>query len=371
MRKLMIMTLAAAGVLSAMGVAKAEETHWSDGISMKGDLRFRYEWIDKEGKDTRNRFRIRARLALKGEVNEDVDVHLRLASGSGDPVSRNQTLDGGFSSKDFRLDQAYVDWHPEVVEGVSLWAGKMKQPFVVVKDLIWDGDLTPEGAAIKYKLGGEALDVMANLAVLMPEERSSDDDTYLYGVQLAGKAHPGDGVSVLGGVSWFLYDNMEGFPLLFDDGNSFGNTTEGGVVDPATGEASDLVYANDFSEFEAFVKVSVNPGIPVSVYGDYVLNTDADNEDTGFMVGVTLGKAKEPGSAQVDYNYRDLEADAVVGAFSDSDYIGGGTGGDGHKIQGKYQLAKNWQFSATLFVTQIEDGDLDYDRAQVDLIAKF
>ena len=51
------------------------------------------------------------------------------------------------------------------------------------------------------------------------------------------------------------------------------------------------------------------------------------------MAGATLGKAKDKGSWQFDYNYRDLEADAVVGAFSDSDFAGGGTGAEGHKLQ--------------------------------------
>ena len=76
---------------------------------------------------------------------------------------------------------------------------------------------------------------------------------------------------------------------------------------------------------------------------------------------------------ELDYNYRELEADAVVGAFSDSDSFGGGTDGKGHKVSGKYQIAKNWQFGAAFFMNDIglEGSSKDYNRLQLDLIAKF
>ena len=43
-------------------------------------------------------------------------------------------------------------------------------------------------------------------------------------------------------------------------------------------------------------------------------------------MGATLNKAKDPGSWQFEYDYRDIQADAVVGKFNDSDFVGGGTG---------------------------------------------
>ena len=94
---------------SAASMALAGETpDWTENISLKGDLRLRHEIIDQDYKDTRNRTRLRARLSLKGQVNDEVNVHLRLASGSDDPVSTNQSLDDGFSSKDINLNLAYM-----------------------------------------------------------------------------------------------------------------------------------------------------------------------------------------------------------------------------------------------------------------------
>jgi len=351
--------------------AAAEEPAWYDLVEFKGDLRFRYEYIDEDGKDDRHRWRIRARLGLDAQANEDLDLHFRLASGNDDPVSTNQTLDDGFSSKDIRLDHAYLDWHPEMLEGISLWAGKMAMPFVAVSDLIWDTDLSLEGAALKFGTEGEGIELMANAGAFAAEERSSEDDTYLLGAQLAAKLAASETVSVLGGATYYLWDNMEGFPTLYDSTDGFGNDTVEVLDDE--GEVEELLYANDYSEIEFFGQLDIKAGLPVKVYGNAVVNDDADDEDTGFLVGTTLGKAKKPGSFQFDYNYRDLEANAVVGAFTDADVFGGGTDGEGHKLQGVYQLSKNWQAAATVILSEIgTSGEgTDYTRAQVDLMAKF
>jgi hypothetical protein len=55
------------------------------------------------------RERIRCPLSATGKVNDNTDVNVRLATGSADPVSTNQTLDGGFTSKALWVDHAYYD----------------------------------------------------------------------------------------------------------------------------------------------------------------------------------------------------------------------------------------------------------------------
>jgi hypothetical protein len=361
-----ILLLAAGGTVSAV----AQDATWAENLSLKGDLRLRHEIIDQEDRDTRNRWRLRARIGMTGTVNEQIDVHVRLASGSDDPVSTNQSLDDGFSTKDFGLDLAYIDWRPEVLGGASLFGGKMDMPFITVKDLIWDGDLTPEGVAISSQYG-EELTLMLNAAAFWAEERSSDSDTMLYGLQAAGALDATDAVALTGGATYYLWDNMQGFAPLFDDADGFGNT----LVPVSDEEDAAEVYANDYGVLEFFLTANIDTGrLPLKLYGDYIVNTEAETDgDTGFMFGATLGKAKEIHSWALDYNYRDLEADATVGAFTDSDSFGGGTNGEGHKFSGTYQLAKNWQTGVSLFLNKQEpDGaDTDYTRAQFDLIAKF
>ena len=79
---------------------------WAERMRWRGDFRYRYENIKVEGRDSRNRQRIRARMDLAADVSETVQIGLGLASGDEDPVSSNQTLGGGGSTKDLRLDLA-------------------------------------------------------------------------------------------------------------------------------------------------------------------------------------------------------------------------------------------------------------------------
>ena len=83
-------------------------TSWAEKVKWKGDFRYRYEDIDEDTKDDRQRHRIRARAALIAQATDNVEVGLGLATGGDDPVSTNQTLGGGGSTKDVRLDLAYA-----------------------------------------------------------------------------------------------------------------------------------------------------------------------------------------------------------------------------------------------------------------------
>ena len=350
-------------ISEASGAAMVPD--WVYNFKLKGDLRYRHEWIDMEDSADRNRHRIRARLGITGKVNDDVDVGLQFASGSDDPVSTNQTLDTSFTSKGLYLDLAYFDWHPAAAEGFHLMGGKVKNPFaepVGNSDLIWDGDLRPEGMAASYEADlSEDVSVALCGGGFYAEERSSGADTSLWGGQLALTLNVPDmeKTYVKIGGSYFDYGNIEcRGPLV---GGAAGNTTT------ASG------YAEDFDLIEGFAEIGMPVGdVPFRVFGDLVDNTAASNDSTGWLVGAGIGKCKKPGSWELVYNYRRLEKDCVVGAFTDSDFGGGGTDGEGHKIGAGYQLAKNWKLGATLFVNEVPlSNSSDYRRLQVDLQFKF
>ena len=359
----------AVATLMAAGAAGAAE--WYENTKVKGDVRFRLERVDEDGKDNRDRARIRARLGAYSQVNDEVDVGIGLATGSSsDPVSRNQTLTEGFGPKNFLLDLAYVDYHPSLLEGVSLIGGKMKNPFVAVSDYIWDGDVTPEGAALKYKLGKD-VQLMANGAAFWLEERSASDEAMLYGAQTALKLSPMEKVSLLAGVSYYQFENLEGYPVMDGSGkmSSFGNSKKNSV--DSSGKTN-VLYATGYGSIEPFVQLDFELGLPVQVFGTYVNNQDADNDNKGYCVGVKLGKAKDPNTFELAYDYRRLEKDAWVGALADSDSWNGGTDGKGHKVSLKYQIQKNWQAGVTYFMDKKSlEKDVDYKRIQLDLVASF
>ena len=89
--------------------------------------------------------------------------------------------------------------------------------------------------------------------------------------------------------------------------------------------------------------------MPLSLYGDYVENDDADDLETGYLAGIKLGKAKKKGSWQVQYQYEDLEADATLGWLPILTSAGGGTDGKGSKFSAKYAIDNKWYVGATYF----------------------
>ena len=110
----------------------------------------------------------------------------------------------------------------------------------------------------------------------------------------------------------------------------------------------------------------------MAVYGSFLENVAApSNLNKGYLIGATFNKAKAVGSWQAGYNYRDIDPDAVVGAFNDSDFIDGGTDGRGHKVYFKYQLTKNIQTGVTYFDNEAGSNNNNFKRAQWDLVFKF
>lgn len=362
--------------------AKAEEEKdseipdglkWASKLKWSGDFRYRYEYIDDEAKSKeRHRNRIRARLGLDVEVNDEWDLGFRIASGVGDPVSTNQTLDEAFSGKGLWLDRAYADYHPAWMEGLDVLAGKFGVPFYIVgkNQLMWDGDLNMEGGALQhaYKLG-EQTNLHVNGGGFWVNEESGGADTGLWGLQGYIKHEISTPTYILAGAGIFDYGNIQGAEGLATEWDGDAEEFSGNMsVDPN-------VYASDFNIVEVFCEVGTKVGgMPVALWGDWVKNTGAVNdEDTGWLIGGKINKAKAPGSWEFSYDYRDVEADAVVGQFNDSDFIGGGTGGRGHRFGFAYALAKNTTAGVTYFDNEYGSGlgERDYQRLQVDVALKF
>ncbi len=348
--------------------ALPDSLKWAENVKISGDLRYRYEMIDEEGKNNRDRNRIRARLGITGKVTDAIEMGLRLAtcepfsSDKGDPISTNQTLDDAFSKKSIWLDLAYFKWSPKD-SGLNIFGGKMENPFYRVggNQLIWDGDLTPEGIAIQYTRSlGESDELFANGGGFWVNEVSGGADTGLWGIQGGLKHKFADKSTLTGGAGYYSYGNINGSSPLIGTGFQ-GNSN------------AVSLYTNDYDIAEVFGEYGFKLGqTPASAFASYVKNTPASaSQDTGWLVGGKLGKCKDPGSWEFSYDYRDLEADAVLGAFSDSDFIGGGTNGKGHRLGYTYQLAKNLQGALTYFLDKKGNDNHGYDRLQADLVFKF
>lgn len=358
---------------------------WADSVTLKGDLRYRYETINDDSKKnaakdtyTRERDRVRARLAAEAKCNDNLKAVVGLSTGDKDPISGNQTLGDGAQKKPMMLDLAYIDYSfigdttPSEIHG---FAGKMKNPFITMNDdLMWDPDLTPEGAAVKSQFGNDLFTVYGNAGYLWMQERDSKDAGKLYAGQGAAKVQFTPEISLTAGVSYYGFENLKGYDVIDWQGanSSYGNSTQKGTV---SGGVTNKAWATDYTPVVYFASLEVwVAGLPVSIFAQELSNTDASKYDQGHLYGASLGKAKNPGSFEVGYSYAELQKDATVGMWTDSDRWGGGTDGKGSKIYGKYQLMKNLQIGATYFTDDkgIASGKAtNYNRLMVDLLAAF
>jgi hypothetical protein len=349
---------------------------WVDRFTLSGDMTYRHEMIRREEPDAdeeiQHRHRFRLRVAVAATVNQEFLFKLQLATGTGSATATFRDFDDGFSNKPIYIDQAYIRYRPAVLEdyGFEAVAGKVPNPFFRPgkTQLIWDGDLTPEGGAVKAKLKLEPLEVFCTAGGFWVEEDPDNSDNGLWGVQGGVKWPVLDtGITVVAGGSgfWFTPSKNEG-PFTAARRNS---------IDPVDGG-----YLYEFNLAEAFAEVHFKLfEIPVVVYGDFVENTDAANENTAWTVGVTVGKKKEQWDWDFKYAFRDIEQDAVIGSLNDGTFGAGGTNCRGHVINAGIRLARNVDFGVTYFINEIDEEGLappgeeevDYDRLQVDVVVKF
>ncbi|WP_223547490.1 putative porin [Pseudomonas sp. A-B-19] len=350
---------------------------WAAKTQFKGDVRFREETVHNDGvpnnKD-QDRQRIRARLGAYSEINPQVDTGIRIATGSNDDArSTNQDLNNYFDKKQIWLDQGYIDYHPDAIKNLHLVGGKMPQQWVSMGDIIWDSDINPEGLAVTYKYplsGSTELFGSAGHYTLKDnvdgEGVQFKHDLRLYAGQLGGRFAITDSMKMTLGGSIYSYDND----------SSSACPTSGTVTTPCALAVNGNSPNETFKLYEGFGQLDFsNLPVPLSIYGQYVNNTDASNDqDTGWLAGV---KSRLYGF-NVDYNYRDVQRNAVVGAFTDSDFANGFTGSRGSKLKVSYDLDKNFALGATYFMAtsdqtnaNINKKDSDINTLQLDAEAKF
>jgi hypothetical protein len=377
-------------------------------FSWSGDVRVRHELIDTAPNTTtpdhtRERDRLRLRFGVAAKVNDTVTARIQLStvnSGDDNPRSTNQTEGDAWNRKTVGIDLAYVDWklHPLF----NLQLGKHPQPWTRTGSYFWDGDLTPEGAALKFTRGP----VFGGLFYDWLGERDNNttaslrSDAKLIGAQLGAKPQFGP-VTLTGAVAYYEVTNVRdqiasatalsgaaaGATCAINpafSGSTNGNTTydDNGAT---AGGCSRLLSA--FKPLSALLQADFKVGkFPLTVFADYMKNTGAEVNpvagsklDTAIAFGFTFNKASAPRSWEVGYVYQKTEKDAVFGQFVDSDFGGGVTDTKGSVLKAAWVPAANWTINGTYFInTRFNDApsgatttDLDYKRLQLDLNFKF
>jgi hypothetical protein len=390
---------------------KQKFASWIDELKWSGDLRIRGEFFDNEDQTSqidRTRFRYRLRLGLEAKFANWATVGLRLASGKlDDPVSTNETFDDMFAKDLISIDAAYVIIQPPSWDWVSVTVGKMNNPIwqtSLSSPVVYDNDLTPEGLAEQFVFGfgdQNRHSVFVNLTQWVAGEvgSSADTDAFIYDNQVGAELRFGDDVKkpvlrakLAGGI--FLTQNIDASALPAMS-PTLGNALQSGS---ATNYLRDFTVAHARAEIAWQVSPKTFLGTPAvfTVSGEYVKNLTDDfntmtgantlvdpDQTEGYSGQIAFGGNKKKGEWQVAYQYKYLEADAVLDALTDSDWgTEGGADRKGHVVKASYNLQDWWQIGATAFLTEkISDrtglntmpgnpGDALF-RLQVDSVFKF
>ena len=390
--------------LTAKAAKQEEKQSWTDRITLWGDLRGRYEGFFYTGDDDdvpdRSRLRYRLRLNGKAEINSRAQVLFRIASGSDDNRSTNQTLgnDPDFASDAIWIDRAYVRISPFVDgllpgEGGTAWIefGKVPNPYVWKhgKDfMLWDHDINLEGANVLFENDiSDRINVFASTGYYVVDELSSHADPNLVAGQVGGHFRLADGVTAGTRVSYFRFGDMNEAEIGRGVDGTDGVTSGGGnIVDGLTGDP----FGGSMNVIESGVYLDLDliESWPITLYANVSSNLSAESsdlfpqagrEDLAWGVGGEIGDKKK--WLKLGIGYWQIEANAFPSQFIDSDLFDGYTNRKGFAFYGSRQILENTDLNITALLSDPIDDSLpafadsvakaERVRIQADMIFKF
>jgi hypothetical protein len=402
---------------------------WLDRIKWEGDIRVRYQMeefaksnatpddyflaltsspettraagfipVSANTQTDRERFRVRARLAMLAKVSGDWSAGVRLATGTtSDRVSTNQTLGQDFNKYQFLVDRAYLKYDP--VEWLSVTGGRVPNPWMST-DLVWDEDLNFEGFAATFKPSFADGDFRPFLTVgafpMREDGPPSKSSRWLRGAQLGAKWQLLHNARLSFGAALYDYDNLEGRPETLANYQSYqlGGSATYGQYEYGSGLRQkgntlfDTAYQADTNSIwglaSKFRPLNLTASLDLAHFdpfhvvltADYVKNTAfdrgeilsrtgvalTDGKDYGYLFRLTVGmpKLKNQHDWQTSFTYRYIGSDATVDAFTDSDFGLGGTNLKGYQLGMSYAMDQNaWLSLRWLSAESIESFSLD------------
>jgi len=397
---------------------------WVDRMHWEGDLRVRYQQdryatgndlpaqfdvfygfptgTTTNTSENRDRYRLRARLGLTAKISSMVSAGVRIVTGNNsDPVSTNQTLGNNEQKYSLWLDQAYLKLEP--TEWLSALGGRMPNPWFHT-DLVWDADLNFDGFAANARYRFDERRSVYLTAGVFPIQDVAPSTTvkakskWLYGVQAGADVTALSGSKARFGVALYDYRNVEGIPDtavgLLDYTATQPQSRQKGNSVFREGVTDVYKLSSKFKELNLTAQLDIANFDPTHVIltADYVRNIGFDEDEIrqrtnlastntvynkktlGYQLQATVGRPKiqDRGDWQASIGYRYLERDAVLDAFTDSDFRLGGTDNKGYFLGGQYGLDRNtWLSLKWMSADGISALRYGVDVFQLDLNARF
>ncbi len=353
-----------------------------------------------------------------------------------DPVSTNQTLANNGSQYQFNLDRAYLKYDAVNDEGfkwLTLAGGRIANPFYTGgaeftggSELVWDTDLSFEGfaATARHRLGGsdsfdekndDSRSVFATVGAF-PQGNSSraesafaSTDQWLFGGQVGVDWGFQNQDNLKSALAYYDYQNIKAKPNQNTpstcDTNSVKNTLSAPAWMPFGNTPAIICYegtqtapgsfpqlyglASDFKIVNASLTYDIARFAPhhVTVSADYAKNigfnsksvarlvkSEVSDQTNAWQVRVDVGwpKIDHAGQWGVFTAYKRVERDAVLAAYTDSDFHLGGTNAKGWVIGANYGLMKNvWATGRWLSTDVVTGPKYGNDVLQLDVNTRF
>jgi hypothetical protein len=368
------------------------------------------------------RERVRARLGVNAKLSDVVSTGIRISSGSTTgPTSTNQTLGQGFNKYSLVLDRAYIAVSP--TPSLTLTGGRIANPFMST-DLVWAEDLNFEGFVASYRpqiTPNFGAFVTAGWFPLRTDNPLQSTPRNLSGGQAGFNWKFTSNVDLKLASALYQYHAIEGTlesdtrfgpPAAPDYGTRFdypnglrqrGNTLF--IVNAIADTALNPTFWGLASEFREFnltgsLDIAAFGQNHILLTGDYVQNLAfnrariaqrtgvaiADGKDSGYLGKILVGRPvmAKSGDWNISLTYRWLGSDAVLDAFTNSDFGLGGTNNKGYILGANYAFDKRAWVSVRWMTSDLIDSmapkvsgttvaptKLSTDLLQIDLNARF
>ncbi len=339
----LILAILARFVVPSLEEAQAQTQ--SNPLTFGGDFRVRHERTTKqepaEGSNVlsadRNREVVRFRFGINRKINGLFNFGARLATGSpDDPNTTDITLGDFVNDLTISLDRAYMEMN---YKNVFLTGGKFANPFLST-ELVWDGDVNPQGFGASYTLSGLGKITPKLTGVYnMIDEQTIRNDSYMLGGQIEFGISAGSDLSLRLGGGYYDYTI-----------NSLVNANSGDILSNRLNPEGQG-YLSDFDLADA-VAIAEYRGLstryPIRFVGDYVKNRGAEDKNAGFGLDLYVGQASKKNDLRFQYGYAQTEIDAVLAAFS-HDNTTLSTNYDQHTVAVDYVVVDNTILNLTWY----------------------
>jgi hypothetical protein len=360
-----------------------------------------------ETNEDRIRTRLRVHLGVESELSDSITAGVRLSTGNTtDLVSETQTLDGTAPFA-IGIDEAYIRFderNAQKFPWLSVATGRFANPYDTPTNLIFHKDLTFEGVAATARFGlGDGSPEQSHLfftlgAHPLQEVQFSAEDKWLTGAELGANLRWGDGQRLRLSGAFYDYFNVTGRLNPTDSTVEnftapqflrYGNTVFNIANNPSNPSADLFAYASKFrlGNVNATYTLPVGRyslGVTLDAVRNFAFNAARVESEVGYSVAPrTKGYQAEvsfgdpvvltQNAWRVLVGYRYLERDAVIDAYTDSDFhYFGGTNARGYMAIGDYGLANRvWLRLRYLSANEIDGPLFGVDTLQIDVNSKF